>query len=126
MSSALHACSVADMQHSSTFSLAPFYVRKNAFWKKFVVLFYVVQVLSKLYICKDITYHYYLRPNSIVTGATKSSLGKSFCIIHDEILNHLMPGGEAAELNYYVEGFYRFYLEHKATIQEFFVYRVSG
>ncbi len=95
------------------------FFREGIIYEDLLWLFYVVQVLSKLYICKDITYHYYLRPYSIVTGSTKSCLGKSFCIIHDEILHNLRPGGEAAQLNNYVEGFCRFYLEHKATIPRY-------
>ena len=95
------------------------FFREGIIYEDVMWMFYVVQVLSKLYICKDVTYHYYERPNSIVTGSTKSSLGKSFCFIHDEILHHLKPGGEAAQLNNYVEGFCRFYLEHKATIPRY-------
>ncbi len=95
------------------------YFREGIIFEDVLWLFYVVQILSKLYLCKDVTYHYCLRPNSIVTGSKKSSVGKSFSIIYDEILRHLKPGGEVAQLNYYVERFCRHYLEHKATIPQY-------
>ncbi len=95
------------------------YFKEGIIYEDRLWMFYVVQVLSKLYLCKDITYHYYQRPNSIVTGSKKSSIGKSYSIIYDEILHHLKPGGEIAELNYYVERFCRHYLEHKATIPRY-------
>lgn len=78
--------------------------------------FYVVKALSKLYICKDITYHYYIRPGSICTGAMKIVIGESFSVIYNEVLSNLQPGGENAELNFYAEGFCRHYLEFKKEI----------
>lgn len=82
-------------------------------------LFFVVKVLSKLYICKDITYHYYLRPNSIITGSKKHTVGTSYSIIYNEILHHLTSGGEKEEMAFYVEGFCRHYMEHKKEIPNY-------
>ena len=79
-------------------------------------IFFVQKSLSTMYVCKDVTYHYHIRANSITTTKDPKRLAVSYSIIYDEILNHLTPGREQLELNRYVEGFCRRYLEHKDTI----------
>ena len=100
----------------SFFKQHQLYFREGILYEDRLWLFYVVKVLSKLYICKDVTYHYYVRPGSITTDSAKQDVGKSYSIIYDEILHHLTPGGERAELNYYVEMFCRHYLEHEENL----------
>lgn len=93
--------------------------KEGVIYEDWLWLFHVMKDLSKLYICRDITYHYYLRPDSIVTGSDSLTVGRSFKIIFDEILHDLTPGGESAELNFYVESFCRQYMEHKEEISEY-------
>ena len=102
-----------------------FLCQNQLFFKESIIyedrlwMFFVVKVLSRLYICKDITYHYYLRSNSIVTSSEKHTVGTSFNIIYTEILNHLTLGREKEELSFYVEGFCRHYLEHKESMPNY-------
>lgn len=60
--------------------------------------FNLVKYLNKAYLCRDITYHYFLRPKSIVTGTPLRERGCNYVVIYDEILNHLTPGKERGEL----------------------------
>jgi hypothetical protein len=46
-------------------------------------------------------------------------VGLSFSQIYDEILHDLTPGKERAELNCYVIGFCKYYLQHRKTIPEY-------
>lgn len=72
--------------------------------------FYMLKVVSKVYVHSRATYLYYSRPNSIVTGTNTYSEGKNFVVIYEEILRNLSPGGECVELNRYVEGFCERYI----------------
>lgn len=67
-------------------------------------MFYVQKHLKKAYICKDITYYYHIRPHSITRGKEKT-IGKSYHIIYQDILNHLTRGHEKTELSGYAYGF---------------------
>lgn len=49
-------------------------------WEDTPWSFFVYKNLSNLYICYQVTYHYYIRPNSIVTGSDKYTFGKCFSI----------------------------------------------
>lgn len=81
--------------------------------------FHLSAVMRKAYICKDVTYHYYHRPNSIVTGSSDKDVAKSYAVIYDEILHHLTAGREMNELKRYVEGFSRRYLLYRALVPEY-------
>lgn len=78
--------------------------------------FFVYKNLSNLYICNQVTYHYYIRPNSIVTGTDRHTIGKSFSISYGVILANLTAGREREELKLYANGFCKRYLEFKTTI----------
>ena len=67
-------------------------------------MFYVQKHLKKAYICKDITYYYHIRPHSITRGKEKT-VGNSYHIIYQDILNHLTRGHEKTELSGYLYGF---------------------
>ena len=60
--------------------------------------FYLIKYLKSAWLCKDITYHYKLRPGSIVTGKNKAEKGKSEVIVYEEILHNLTEGKERDEL----------------------------
>ena len=92
------------------------FFKEGIIYEDHLWLFYVMKVLSKLHICKDVTYHYYLRPGSIVTSAEGYTVGTSYSIIYNEILHNLTPKGENAELGLFVERFCKHYLEHKTSI----------
>lgn len=90
-------------------------------WEDMPWMFMALKKLSKLYVCKTVTYHYYIRPNSIVTGTDNLSVGKNYCVIYDLILHNLTPGRESRELNIYVERFCKRYIEHRQEIPEYYV-----
>ena len=75
-------------------------------------MFYVQKHLEKAFICKDVTYIYNNRPNSITTKGKRSSVGNSYLYIYNDILNHLTPGCERLELGGYVYGFCKPYSEY--------------
>ena len=86
-----------------------FVLQNHLFFKEGILFedtlwtFYVLKVISKLYVLNQVTYHYHIRPNSIVTGTDDYTEGKNFCIIYDEIFRNLKTGKESVELNRYVE-----------------------
>jgi glycosyltransferase involved in cell wall biosynthesis len=85
-------------------------------WEDAPWSFFVYKNLSNLYVCDQVTYHYYIRPNSIVTGTDRYTYGKSFSISYGVILDNLTEGREREELELYANGFCRRFLEFKTTI----------
>ena len=81
--------------------------------------FFVIKYLQHIRINKAVTYHYYIRPGSIVTDAKEDAVGKSFYQIYDDIIHHLTKGRESQELSSYVEGFCNRYLRHRGNIPEY-------
>lgn len=67
--------------------------------------FHLIKHISKACLCKDVTYHYKVRPGSIVTGSGSRKMGLSYCVTYDEILNGLTEGSECAELSGFVYNF---------------------
>ena len=82
-------------------------------------MFFVMKHIENIRICKDVTYHYYVRPDSIVKATDKDTLGKSYSMIYGDILNGLTLRREREELNCYVEGFCRCYLNYGQEMPEF-------
>lgn len=95
------------------------YFKEGIIIEDYLWTFHVMKYLSTVSVVKDITYHYYIKPGSIVTSSGDHKFGKSWSIIYNEILHNLTPGREGKELSRNVEGFCRRYLKYKA---EFPVY----
>ena len=93
--------------------------RNGVIYEDFLWFFHLSAVLKIVYLCMDVTYHYYLRPNSIVTGSSGEDAAKNYAVIYDEILHHLTAGREINELNRYVEGFSRRYVLYHSLIPEY-------
>lgn len=85
-------------------------------WEDTPWSFFVYKNLSNLFVCNQVTYHYYIRPHSIVTGTDRYTYGKSFSISYGVILDNLTEGRECIELDLYANGFCKRYLEFKLTI----------
>lgn len=102
-----------------------FLIRNNLMFKEGVVyedllwMFYVVKHLKYIFFCKDITYHYYIRPGSIVTATNTETVGNSYLTIYDAILNDLTPERERLELDGYVEGFCNRYMTFRKVVPGF-------
>lgn len=88
-------------------------------WEDIPWFFHVNKYLSKLYVCENVTYHHYLRPDSIVTGSSKQIKGKSWIVIIKEIFYNLTSGRESRELNLYSDNFCKCYVENKDDLPEY-------
>lgn len=75
--------------------------------------FYAVKHLQHLYLIPDVTYHYYVRPLSISTGASYEDRAYSFSIICQDIAEHFTPGEEAREAKYYLESYFNFFFKNR-------------
>ena len=83
-------------------------------------MFHVVKYLSAVAFLNEVTYHYYIRPGSITTSHDEFRKGESYKIIYSEILSNLMPGREKKDLERYVTGFCKCYLDFKSSIPEYY------
>jgi glycosyltransferase involved in cell wall biosynthesis len=82
-------------------------------------MFHVVKYLSAVAFLNEVTYHYYIRPGSILTSHDEFRKGESYKIIYSEILANLTPGRENKDLERYVAGFCKCYLDFKSSIPEY-------
>ena len=74
------------------------YFREGIVSEELLWTFYLIKHLKKACLCKDITYHYKLRPGSIVTGMSLVRKGECAVKVYDEILHNLTEGKERDEL----------------------------
>ena len=74
------------------------YFREGVTHEELLWTFYLIKYLKSTWLCQDITYHYILRPGSIVTGKSLVEKGKSEVKVYGEILNNLTLGKERHEL----------------------------
>lgn len=99
-----------------------FIERHNLYFKEGIIvedilwMFYVMKYISTIPLVKDITYHYYKRPGSIMTSSDPIKFGNSYSIIYEDVLQHLTSGRENKELSRYLAGFCKCYLQHKKDI----------
>lgn len=82
-------------------------------------MFYLMKHLEKAYLCNDVTYYYYDRPDSIMSGTDKKVLGNHMEVIYNEILNNLTIGKEKQELRAFLYVFCRWYIDLKRTNPSF-------
>ena len=75
--------------------------------------FYAVKCLQHLYVIPEVTYHYYVRPLSISTGASYEDRAYSFSSICQDIAEHFTPGEEAREAKYYLESYFSFFFKNR-------------
>lgn len=74
--------------------------------------FYVLKYLRHLYLIPDITYHYFLRPSSIITGVGVKKTAYSYSIIFEDISRHFTPGEEAVEARHYLDDYYLYFFKN--------------
>ena len=75
-------------------------------WEDTLWFFHVVKYLSHLYTIPDVTYHYVKRPKSVTTGMVRwEELRNYWCIVYEEIVDHLTEGEEKREARYHWKGF---------------------
>lgn len=83
-------------------------LQEDVLWK-----FYLAKYLQKAAFVSDVTYHYKLRPGSIMTSECRDPRIRSYCRIYCDIFTHLTPGYEQQEFDYYVwvaeDSFFTYY-----------------
>lgn len=89
------------------------FFKEGILYEDYLWMFYVAKYLSVVFIVKEVTYRYYIRPGSITMSSDHLSVGRSYMIIFDDILHHLTIGREKKELNYCAERFCKHYLNSK-------------
>ena len=82
--------------------------------------FYLLKYLKRAAFVFDITYHYRIRPDSIMTGTEYKIRNINFDVIYHDILTHLTSGYEQEEVNYYAKEIALLYVRHKHDFQEVF------
>lgn len=95
------------------------YFKEGLVFEDLLWFFYVQKYTDKIYICKDVTYYYYERSNSIITSGNKIVHGNSYQTIYNDILLHLTSGKESKELNGYVLRFSKAYCEYCDLVPAF-------
>ena len=67
--------------------------------------FYLIKHLSNACLCKDITYYYRYRPDSIMVSGSKKKKGQAYASIYEEMLQHLTLGKEKSDLTLFLSTF---------------------
>ena len=74
--------------------------------------FSVIKYLKHLYIIPTVTYLYYRRPNSIVTGTSREKIAQHLGVGYEDIASHFTYGEEGREASYYLRDFCGYYLNY--------------
>ena len=74
------------------------YFKEGVLYEDRLWMFYLMKYLKYAYLCKEVTYYYHIRPQSITTGADGKDVGVSNMLMYDEILHNLTPGKECQEM----------------------------
>ena len=82
-------------------------------------IFYLMKYVKRAACVADITYHYKRRPQSIVTGTDEPTRGYHLSIVFHEILNHLTPGHEQEECDYYARRIASTYVKYVRIVPEY-------
>lgn len=99
--------------------------KEGLLWEDTLWIFYVMKHLTHLCIIKDVTYHYYMRPQSITTGTDIRTIQFNKGLIFNEISNNFTPCDGKREAKYYLWWFCCLYFHcpkdelSKETFQNF-------
>ena len=89
-------------------------IREDVLW-----VFYLIKYLKKACFVSEVTYHYKVRPHSIMTGTDHRTEGINLCTIYSIILNDLTPGHELDEFDYYGRRISREYIRFVRDVPDF-------
>ena len=92
------------VQHGITF-------KEELIWEDHLWTFYVMKHLRHLYVIKDVTYHYYRRPDSITTGTDIKTQQHHRGVIYHEMSNNFTSGDSRREAILYVRRFCHDYVD---------------
>lgn len=85
--------------------------------------FLVVKHLSHLYRISDVTYMYYVRPNSIITGTDKEELTLNWARVYKSIADNFTLEESGREAKHYARGLCVRYTEHSGCSE---LHEVAG
>ncbi len=77
------------------------YYKEGIIYEDLLWTSYLIKYLNRAQLCTDITYYYFIRPNSISFCNSSRNEGLNYCEIFEEILHNLTPSKEKGELNGY-------------------------
>lgn len=83
--------------------------QEGLIWEDSLWTFLEMKYLSHLYIIPDITYFYYIRPDSISSGTNQEELSFHGCLVSDLISSNFTLGDETREAKYCIENFCYYY-----------------
>ena len=87
-------------------------------WEDTPWTFNCLKYISNAYFLSDVTYHYRIRPNSIVTGTDSETKAiNRFIGLHD-VLTHLTPGHEREEAEHFFGSYFELFLCHFCHLPE--------
>lgn len=95
------------------------FFREGTLYEDMHWMFYVVKHLSKVTFCDAVTYHHYMRPESISMGTDQHVAAIHHLNVLQDILLHLTPGKEKGELNYYSKLICRLYFKNRHDVKEY-------
>lgn len=84
--------------------------QENLLWEDDLWLFYIMKYLNHVYIINDVTYFYYVRPNSITTATENKFKRHCWGVIYYDISSNLTVDDSYREVRYYVRGFWKAYI----------------
>ena len=84
--------------------------QENLLWEDDLWLFYIMKYLNHVYIINDVTYFYYVRPNSITTATDNKFKRHCWGVIYYDISSNLTVDDSYREVRYYVKGFWKAYI----------------
>lgn len=94
------------------------YCREGIVCEDLLWMFYLMKHLNRAYLCEEVTYHYILRPGSILTNDKPESM-RSYTVIFDEIFHNLTIEREQEEINGFLYYFIKRYVSYVKIVPEF-------
>ena len=77
---------------------------------------FMMKHLSRLCFVSDVTYKYYVRPNSISTGKNLEENNRHFSVVYDIISDNLTEGEKGREAKHYLYDFCGRFLQHPKSV----------
>ena len=87
------------------------YFKEGIKWEDALWSFFVIKYLRHAFFIQDITYHYYIRPESITSSSSHEALLQNFGEIYLEISNNFTKGESNVEAKYFFKRFVSYFFQ---------------
>ena len=87
------------------------FFKEGLLWEDDLWLFFVMKHVEHLYVIGDVTYFYFVRPNSISNSTDLVTRQYHWGVIYSNISNNFTPGDSLREVKYYIRGFCKYYID---------------